>query len=180
MPPYPPPTTHRHHVLVDIYEHVDRRKSLSPTDLRCGVFQLYGPAHVYSVLLVKWWAGKAFPIGSLRDGRIVPKAGRRIHKRGAKVASRSPLSRAVAGASPTGSNPAAKGAYGASALGDLEALSRANLRAPSGAWRRRNPPFGFMAAQPVTRVSAGYVNSGQHVIRGRFTPFRSLGWVKYP
>jgi hypothetical protein len=84
--------------------------SPSPAILRCGVFGLYGPAHVYSVLLVKVWAGKAFPIGSLRDGRSVPRAGRRIHKRGAKVASRSLLSRAVAGASPTGSNPAAKGA----------------------------------------------------------------------
>jgi len=37
---------------------------------------------------------------------------------------------------------------------------------------------GFMAAQPVTQVAAGYVNSGQHATRGRFIPFRSLRWGK--
>ena len=39
-------------------------------------------------------------------------------------------------------------------------------------------PLGFMAAQPVTQVAAGYVNSGQHAIRGRFIPFRSSRWGK--
>ena len=38
--------------------------------------------------------------------------------------------------------------------------------------------LGFMAAQPVTQVAAGYVNSGQHAIGGRFIPFRSLGLGK--
>ena len=35
-----------------------------------------------------------------------------------------------------------------------------------------------MLAQPVSPVAAVYVNSGQHVIRGRLAPFRSGRWGK--
>jgi hypothetical protein len=113
----------------------------------------------------------AIPIGRVRRGRIDPNSARRIHKRGARKRSQAEsnslgqwqgLERTPMG-SQTSQQPAAP--------------PRANLRAPSGAWRRRNHPSGSMAAQPVTPVAAGYVNSGQRAIRGRFTPL-SLGWAR--
>jgi hypothetical protein len=71
-----------------------------------------------------------------------------------------------------GSNPAAKGPPELRLLGTLKPCRAPTCGLLRGHGAGETPPqSGSMTAQPVTRVAAGYVNSGQHAIRGRLAPF---------